>query len=126
MPGYVAWSGGVARRWLPRALGLLIALELGLLTPLACVFHCFLEARAERPAIAWFLCGAHHAQAGTIARADAPATIAPRAFFELLAMAPWLLPLVAALALTLALRSVQRRISLPFPPPTPPPRPAIP
>lgn len=126
MPGYVAWSGGAARRWLPRALGLLIALELGLLAPLACVFHCFLEARAERPAIAWFLCGAHHAQAATIAGADAPATISPRAFFELLAPAPWPLPLATALALTLALRSARHHPSPPFPPPTPPPRPGIP
>lgn len=125
-PGHVAWSSGVAWRWLPRALGLLIALELGLLVPLACVFHCFLEVRAERPASAWFLCGAHHAQAVTSAGADALATISPRAFFELLAPAPSLLPLAVALALALALRSVQHHASPLFPPPIPPPRPGIP
>ncbi|MCX7790567.1 MAG: hypothetical protein N2378_07995 [Chloroflexaceae bacterium] len=123
MPGRFVWSGGAARRWLPRALGLLIALELGLLAPLTCVFHCFLEARPERPAIAWFLCGAHHARAATVAGADAPATTSPRAFFELLAPALALLTLAGALVLTLAPGPARCYVPPFFTPPTPPPRP---
>ena len=125
MPGCVVWSRGVAWRWLPRALGLLIALQLGLLAPLTCVFHCFLESRAERPAVAWFLCGAHHAQAATVAGADVPTTIAPRAWFELLAPTVSLFLLARALVLILGLRAVQYDAPPPFPPPTPPPRPGI-
>ncbi|MCS6881865.1 MAG: hypothetical protein RMK84_07150 [Oscillochloridaceae bacterium] len=126
MPGRIAWSRSAAWRWLPRALGLLIALELGLLAPLTCVFHCFLAARGERPAIAWFLCGAHHPPAATIADADAPAAGSPRAFFELLPPAPPLLPLAGLLTL-IAVLSLARGYVPPFlSPPTPPPRSVFP
>ncbi len=124
MDGRVPWIGRGAQRWLPRALGLLIVLELGLLTPLTCVFHCFLEARAERPAIGWFLCGAHHTSATAAAGADAPAPVVPRAFFELLGPSLLLLPLAGAPVQVLILRATRRHDSLPLPPPTPPPRPA--
>ncbi|MGQ9927067.1 MAG: hypothetical protein ACUVS4_09370 [Chloroflexaceae bacterium] len=125
LPDCVFWSRGAARRWLLRTLGLLVALQLGLLVPLTCVFHCFLEARAERAASAWFLCGARHTEAATIAGSDVPTTIAPRAWFELLAPAVLLFLLAGALILTLSLCSVQPYAPPPFPPPTPPPRPGI-
>ncbi|MFQ3661129.1 MAG: hypothetical protein SNJ69_01915 [Chloroflexaceae bacterium] len=121
--GRAAWIGRGAQRWLLRTLGLLIVLELGLLTPLTCVFHCFLEARAERPAIGWFLCGVHHTSAAAVAGADASTPVVPRAFFELLGPSLLLLPLAGAPVPALILRATRRHDSLPLPPPTPPPRP---
>ncbi|MGB9634647.1 MAG: hypothetical protein ACPL8I_15010, partial [Chloroflexaceae bacterium] len=47
------------RPWILRTLAVLIAVELGVLSPLNCVIHCLVQRiLAERPAIALFLC--HH------------------------------------------------------------------
>jgi hypothetical protein len=124
--------------WTPRLIGLLIALELGLLSPLSCVIHCFVQQLlAERPAIGFFLCGEHSlAPVATPAdqRVDpfthpapdpssSPAsTITPRALYELVALASPLLTVVSLLVAVLLLPSAQRLVAQTLPPPTPPPR----
>ncbi len=113
----------VATRWWPHAVALLIALELGLLSPLSCVIHCAVQRMlAERPALAFFLCGEH----GTLAAAatpDAPPGPTPRASYELLQCTVTLLTVASLLVALLAPHPVQRRRPVTLPPPTPPPRP---
>jgi hypothetical protein len=124
--------------WTPRLLALLIALELGLLSPLSCVIHCFVQQLlAERPAIGFFLCGEHGlAPAATPAEqrtdpftrsapdpSSSPAsTITPRALYELVTLASPVLAAVSLLLAVLLLPSAQRLVAQTLPPPTPPPR----
>jgi hypothetical protein len=124
--------------WTPRLIGLLIALELGLLSPLSCVIHCFVQQLlAERPAIGFFLCD-EHGPAPTTAPAaqfavpspgttpdpsSSPAsTITPRALYELVALASPLLTVVSLLVAVLMILPARRLVPQILPPPTPPPR----
>lgn len=124
--------------WTPRLIGLLIALELGLLSPLSCVIHCFIQQLlAERPAIGFFLCGEHglapvatpadqHVDPFTHPAPDpssSPAsTITPRALYELVTLAFPLLAAVSLLLAVLLLPPAQRLVPQTLPPPSPPPR----
>ncbi len=123
---------------MPRLLALLIALELGLLSPLSCVIHCFVQQLlAEHPAIGFFLCGEHgQAPAATPAEqrtdpftrsapdpSSSPAsTITPRALYELVAFASSLLTVVSLLVAVLLFLPARRLVPQTLPPPTPPPR----
>lgn len=115
-----------------RLVALLIALELGLLSPLSCVIHCLVQqVVAERPAVAFFLCSEHsgnRAASVSVPLTDADAssipfaTIAPRALYEFVSLA---IPLfIAAILLIGALFVPPAHCFAPRPvsPPTPPPR----
>lgn len=118
--------------WAPRLVALVIALELGLLSPLSCVIHCFVQQLlAERPAIAFFLCGEHSQTPATVlsAHPDAPntpanpaSTLTPRALYELVSLATPLVTLVSLLVAVLIALPARRLAPLTLPPPTPPPR----
>lgn len=123
--------------WTPRLIALLIALELGLLSPLSCVIHCFVQQMlAERPAIAFFLCGEHRlaapgaqavpfaasSQRATPDPAPPASTIKPRALYELVALPSPLLTAVTILVAVLQLPPVRRLAPQALPPPSPPPR----
>lgn len=113
----------VVTRWWPHAVALLIALELGLLSPLSCVIHCAVQRMlAERPVLAFFLCGEHGTLAAP-ATPDIPPGPTPRASYELL-QDPLTLLMVTSLLLVamLAPCPVQRCRSVTLLPPTPPPR----
>ncbi len=117
------------RHWVPRLVALLIALELGLLSPLSCVIHCLVQQLlAERPAIAFFLCGEHARAAQDVTviptgQAEAPATtMTPRALYELVSIIAPLLLLSSLLVTLLFLPPARRFAPLTIPPPTPPPR----
>jgi len=113
----------VAVRWWPQAVALLIALELGLLSPLSCVIHCAMQRMlAERPALAFFLCGEHGTLAAP-ATPDIPPGSTPRASYELLQYPLMLLMVTSLLVAVLAPCPVQRCRPVTLPPPTPPPRP---
>lgn len=111
-----------ATRWWPHAVAVLIALELGLLSPISCVIHCAVQRMlTERPALAFFLCGEH----GTLvapATSEAPPGPTPRASYELLHHTVTLLMAASLLMAVLAPRPPQRRCPDTLPPPTPPPR----
>lgn len=105
-------------------LALLVALELGLLSPLSCVVHCFIQQLlAERAPISFFLCGEHAPPPGSDSADPAPASpLMPRALYELITLVTPLLVATGMLVATLApppLRRLARPILLP---PTPPPR----
>lgn len=124
--------------WTPRLLALLVALELGLLSPLSCVIHCIVrQFVAEGPATGFFLCG-EYAPALTTTPAvpfadpsppvapdpsSAPiSTFTPRAVYELVSPA---FPLLIAVSLLLAVLLFRRACCIASPtlsPPTPPPR----
>ncbi|NWF79346.1 MAG: hypothetical protein HXY37_04760 [Chloroflexi bacterium] len=115
--------------WTPRLVALLIALELGLLSPLSCVIHCVgQQLLAERPAIAFFLCG-EHSQTPAAApltlfdtSPDPVSQITPRALYEVVALATPLVALVSLLIAVLIALPARRIAPLTLPPPTPPPR----
>jgi hypothetical protein len=128
----------ILRARTPHLVALLIALELGLLSPLSCVIHCFVQQLlAERPAIGFFLCG-EHGQAPLATPADyradpftrsAPdpsptpaSTITPCALYELVALASPLLTVVSLLVAMLKFLPAPRLVPQILPPPTPPPR----
>ncbi|MCS6882707.1 MAG: hypothetical protein RMK84_15140 [Oscillochloridaceae bacterium] len=121
------------RRWLPRVLALLVAVELGMLSPLNCVIHCLIQrVLTERPAIAWFLCHAYGWRgaltnmtepAAPALAPDAVSNLTPRALYELLHQLAPLLVVISMLAGLLVRRPPQGSPSLTFPPSTPPPRP---
>lgn len=118
------WLRRLAVRWWPHAVALLIALELGLLSPLSCVIHCAVQGMlAERPALAFFLCGEHGTLAAP-ATSDIPPGPTPRASYELL-QCPLTLLMVTSLLLVAVLAPFpgQRCRPVTLPPPTPPPRP---
>jgi|YNPBryunderm2012_1023409.scaffolds.fasta_scaffold01680_8 hypothetical protein len=125
-------------RWTPRLLALLVALELGLFSPLSCVIHCIVQQFvAERAATGFFLCGAY-GPAPTAALAapfadpsppiahdpsSAPAsTFTPRAVYELVALAYPPLIAVSLLIAVLLFRRACRVAGPTLSPPTPPPR----
>lgn len=120
------------QRLLPRALALLVVLVLGVLSPLSCVIHCFIQERiAERSALAFFLCGEHAVAVPddvdlldrlSIAGSTADEPLTPRAFYELLA--PPLVLLISVVLLRTVLLRQPSPALIPFAssPPTPPPR----
>jgi hypothetical protein len=120
------------QRLLPRAPALIVVLVLGVLSPLSCVIHCYIQDRnAERSALAFFLCGEHTVTVPedvdlldrlSIAGSPADEPLSPRAFYELLSP-----PLVVVISVVLLLTVLLRQPSptlIPFvaAPPTPPPR----
>lgn len=136
----IRWTFGwrALATWTPRLLALLVALELGLLSPLSCVIHCFVQQLlAERPAIGLFLCGEH-----SLASAIAPAapfaglspratpdptsspvsTITPRALYEFVVLVSPLLAAVSMLLAMLLLPPTHRLVAQTLSPPNPPPR----
>lgn len=137
--GLQAGTGGTSVRrafatWTPRLVALLVALELGLLSPLSCVIHCLVQqVLVERPTTVYFLCGDHgQAPAAQLAdpaiRADPDpsstpgSTITPRALYELVALASPLFTVVSLLLAVLLLPPARRLVPLALPPLTPPPR----
>lgn len=124
---WAAWALRVLRRRSAQAAAVLVALVLGLLSPLSCVIHCaVVEWARSTPEAARFLCGEHARQAPlalTTPPADEPAPGAPtpRALYELVLSAV-ALPALALLATTLALRGTRRSSPPARTPPTPPPR----
>lgn len=101
---------------------LLVALELGLLSPLSCVVHCFIQQLiAEHAPASFFLCGEHHHAAG-----HAPASpLMPRALYEIVSLAALLLTLVSLLVAVLTIPRARRLVPQTLAPPTPPPRLAL-
>lgn len=116
---------------LPQMLALLVVLVLGVLSPLSCVIHCFIQERiAERSALAFFLCGDYTVAVPddadlldrlSIANTTMEEPLTPRAFYEMLSL-PLLLFSVLVL-LTVLIRQLPFTF-VPFVgvPPTPPPR----
>ncbi|NJO84660.1 MAG: hypothetical protein HC828_19085 [Blastochloris sp.] len=120
------------QRLVPRALALIVVLVLGVLSPLSCVIHCFIQERiAERSALAFFLCGEHAVAVPedvdlldrlSIVGSTVDEPLTPRALYELL-----LLPLTLLISTILLLAAApqyqsQRTAPATAPPPTPPPR----
>lgn len=126
----VAWmcrslTGGSWRRWAMPGVAALIAIELGLLSPLSCVAHCFIQQLlAEHAPITFFLCDEHGlaAESGGAADPAPAATLMPQALYELISLAGPLLLAASLLVATLALRPPPRLAPPLIPPPTPPPR----
>lgn len=117
---------GRCSRWAPRVVALLIAVNLGLLSPLSCVIHCaIIRIFAERPAISLFLCGEHRAIVVSSApSADLPVAPIPRALYELLSLPAAVIALAIALIAAVVAGPPRHPSSMTFAPPTPPPRPA--
>ncbi len=130
--------GRVLRRWASHVLATLIALELGLLSPLSCVIHCVIQQLlTERSAIAFFLCG-EHGRMSVAAPSVQPAnvydrftpdttstpisTIKPQALYELVSLDSSLITVVSLLVAVLIAPPARRLASLIHMPPTPPPR----
>lgn len=103
---------------------LLVALELGLLSPLSCVVHCFIQQLlAERAPISFFLCGEHAPPPSGDSADPAPASpLMPRALYELITLVTPLLVAAGMLVATLVPSPLRRPTRLTLPPPTPPPR----
>lgn len=112
---------------MPRAIALLVALNLGLLSPISCVIHCALyQLFAAPPAISLFLCGEHGASATSPTPVDAPPTApTPRAMYKLVSLPLSLLALVRILICALLVSAPPTHRSIAFVPPTPPPRPLL-
>ncbi|NCC34933.1 MAG: hypothetical protein EOM24_23420 [Chloroflexia bacterium] len=91
--------------------------------------HCFVQQLlAERPAIAFFLCGEHARVAQDVSaiatgQAEAPTTtMTPRALYEIVSIIAPLLLLSSLLVTLLILPPARRFAPLTISPPTPPPR----
>lgn len=108
--------------WGVRGLAILVALELGVLSPLSCVLHCLIQQwMIERATPNFFLCDLH--RDGAIAQEATPLTATqPRAVYEALPPLYIAALLVVPLLLLLTLLHQVWPLSLALPPPTPPPR----
>jgi hypothetical protein len=116
---------------LPQMLALIVVLVLGVLSPLSCVIHCFIQERiAERSALAFFLCGEHAVAVPedadlldrlSIVGSTTDEPLTPRAFYEMLSLP---LLLFSVLVLLTVLIQPLPSTCVPFVgvPPTPPPR----
>lgn len=113
--------------WAPRAAALLLAITLGLLSPLSCVIHCaILQLFVEPPAISHFLCGEPGAmRAVTSPAAHLPAAPTPRALYELLSPPTCVSVPTTVQFTTIAISTFVRPRPVALTPPTPPPRPSF-
>ncbi|MGB9738249.1 MAG: hypothetical protein C0184_03705 [Chloroflexus aggregans] len=113
-------------RWIVRFLTILVALELGVLSPLSCVLHCLIHDWLRQDATQnFFLCDVSRGDEGVQPMPDTPAPLAgiqPRAVYEMLP--PLLLAVLFVVPLITVLPGIRFPLPVTFslPPPTPPPR----
>ncbi|OAN49705.1 hypothetical protein A6A03_06500 [Chloroflexus islandicus] len=112
----------ILKHWGTHVVAIVVALELGVLSPLGCVLHCLIQQwMAERATPNFFFCDLH--LDGMITE-DAVhlARVHPRAMYEALPPLVVAAVLVVPLILLLALPCPALLRVCPLPPPTPPPR----
>lgn len=112
----------ILKHWGTHVVAIVVALELGVLSPLGCVLHCLIQQwMAERATANFFFCDLH--LDGTITEdASHLAKVHPRAMYESLPPLVVAAVLVVPLILILALPCPALLRVCPLPPPTPPPR----
>ncbi len=114
-------------RWIVRLLTILVALELGVLSPLSCVLHCLIHDWLRQSATQnFFFCGVYPGDESVQQMPETPVPLAgiqPRAVYE--ALPPLLLAILFVVLLITVLPGIRFLMPATYslPPPTPPPRP---